>query len=95
LFQRSNRISDLTAAGLVSPEARVIVERAQSFAGNSSKSSTWGDRTFAARNYSASRDQPSSGMFEDHFLGVARHGSHSTTGKPGRFNWRAHPARAG
>src|ERR1700722_17446305 len=34
-------------------------------------------------------------MFENHFLGVARHRSHGTTGKPGRFNQRAHLARAG
>src|ERR1700760_1302529 len=96
LFQRSNRISDLTAAGQgLLPKARAIVERAEALPGIVEKAARGETGRLRLGDYPTSRDQPTRGMFENHFFGVARHGSHGTTGKPGRFNQRAHPAWAG
>src|ERR1700761_6285684 len=78
LFQRSNRISGLTAAGLVLlPDTRDCGTCTR-VARNRGKSSKWGNRTFAARSYSASRDQPTRGMFENPIFGIARQGPDGT-----------------
>ena len=76
LFRRSNRISDLTAAGLVLlPGARVIVERAEAFPGIVERAAR-GETGRSRLGIIPPAATKTRGMFENDFLEVARYDHH-------------------